>query len=379
MPPTETSRAVVVERAGAAPVLMELPLPQLDRGTALVAVSAATLCGTDVHLWRGELSDGVEFPYVLGHESAGTILRMGGPRHDVTGTPVVEGDRVIWTYDFCGRCYSCCVADQPNLCADAVRYGRSSAARAPYLLGGCAEYQFVPAGASLIRVPEEVSFPLAASASCALRTVMHAFELLNRLKPFESVLVQGCGPVGLYSVAVARALGAGTILIAGAPKQRLAFAGRLGADSSYAIDDASTGMTQADWVANSTEGRGVDVVLQCATVSALPDAFSCVRRGGRIVSIGGGKAVAEISGDLLSKGVTLFSVRSAVARHYYQALRFLQSRQGTVLQEMFSRSYPLTEAGVALQRLEDLQDIKPLILPQPAEGELHPSSPGRES
>ena len=91
-----------------------------------------------------------------------------------------------------------------------------------------------------MRVPETVSAPLAASAACALRTIMHGFERLGAVGSHETFLVQGAGPVGLYAAAVARARGARQVLVIGAPHERLEIARALGADDVLDLDAGRT-------------------------------------------------------------------------------------------------------------------------------------------
>ena len=207
--------------------LQRVPVPDLEPTALLVRVDAATLCGTDVHIWHGQYGS-LALPVIPGHETAGTIVDKNGERRDLTGVPLNRGDRVIWAYPFCGHCFFCTVAHQPTLCQSGARYGRERSDQPPYLLGGCAEYHYVPPGCDVIRVPDEVSSPLAASAACALRTIMHGFERLGPVGSHETILVQGAGPVGLYAAAVARARGAGKVLVIGAPASRLQVATGMG-------------------------------------------------------------------------------------------------------------------------------------------------------
>jgi L-iditol 2-dehydrogenase len=191
------SLAAVVVGFGEPLELQRLPLPALEPGGVLVRVDAATLCGTDEHFWHGLIIAPDSVPYIPGHETCGTIVDLRGERTDLLGEPLGVGDRVIAAYPFCGRCYYCTVARQPVLCPNVVAYGRIRCDRPPYPLGGCAEYHYFPPGCDLVRVPDAVAPALAASAACALRTIMHAFERLGAVGGHETVLVQGAGPVGL--------------------------------------------------------------------------------------------------------------------------------------------------------------------------------------
>lgn len=344
--------------------LQHVPLPELEPGALLVRVDAATLCGTDVHFWHGQIIDTDRLPYIPGHETAGTILDMHGPRTDVLGAPLNTGDRIIAAYPYCGHCFYCVVARQPNLCADGYRYGRERCDQPPYLLGGCAQHHYIPPHCDIIRVPEGVSSPLAASAACALRTVMHAFERLGALASHETVLVQGCGPVGLYALAVSRDRGAKRVLVIGAPAPRLAVAQDWGADATLDLDDYPEAPARREWVLEHTDGRGPDVVIQCANSQAIIEGLDLVRPGGRYVSIGATGGTLSIPAAALTiKNVTYSGILMAEGRHFYQALEFLASRKEFPFDRLLSGVYPLDRTGDALQAMAELREVKPVILP----------------
>src|SRR5690349_1193930 len=88
----------------------------LAPGEALARVEMAGICGTDVHLWKGELP--IPIPVILGHESAGRIERLGeGLNKDWTGQPLAVGDRVVWASSIvCGECYYCRIKRTPTRC-----------------------------------------------------------------------------------------------------------------------------------------------------------------------------------------------------------------------------------------------------------------------
>src|SRR6185312_499403 len=92
-------------------------------------------------------------------------------------------------------------------------WGHNRADRSPYLLGSCAEYMFVPPECQIVKVPGSVSSASAAAASCAYRTIMHAYDRLGAIKSHERVLIQGAGPLGIFAAAVAREQGAREVLL----------------------------------------------------------------------------------------------------------------------------------------------------------------------
>ena len=151
---------------------------------------------------------------------------MNGDKWDIENKPLKEGDRILSAYAHCGHCYYCDVARQPTLCHHSISYGYWAPER---LMGGCAQYHYIPGHSTLIRVPDNVPSPIAASVACALRTVVHGFDLLGALQPHESVLVLGCGPLGLYALAMALDKGLSKVMLIGAPENRLSVARQWGA------------------------------------------------------------------------------------------------------------------------------------------------------
>jgi threonine dehydrogenase-like Zn-dependent dehydrogenase len=348
--------------------VQRVPIPELEPTGMLARVEAATLCGSDVHWWHGAQPGAASPPYIPGHETAGSIVEMRGERWDLLGQPLKVGDRVLCAYRFCGHCYYCTVAKQPTLCAESIRFGRARCDRPPYLLGGCAEYHYFPPGCEIIRVPEEVSSPLAASAACALRTVMHGFERLGPLASHESVLVQGCGPVGLYALAVARDRGARQALVIGAPEGRLEVARAWGADATLNLGAYPDPAARREWALEQTGGHGPDVVIQCATGSAIPEGLEMLRRGGRYLSIGGGGRDVSVPTATLGKHIQFISVRAAEGRHFYQALQFLATRREFPFDRLLSGVYTLDRVTDALQAMAEFREVKAVILPRGAKG-----------
>src|SRR5581483_5628788 len=172
--------------------------------------------GTDVHLWQGRLRPDLDLSggYIPGHECAGRVLAIGtgttggtepgtatgtAPATDSLGRSLDVGDLVIWANESCGRCPACTLWGQPGLCGRRRGHMTMPSTRFPYLTGSFAELSYVLPGSERVRVPDGIPAHWASAASCAVRTVMHAFERLGPIAPGEDVLVQGSGPIGLFS------------------------------------------------------------------------------------------------------------------------------------------------------------------------------------
>jgi threonine dehydrogenase-like Zn-dependent dehydrogenase len=253
------------------------------------------------------------------------------------------------------------VLHQVSLCRAVTIFG---GAKPSELLGGCAEYHYFPPGGSLVRVPDEVRSPLAASAACALRTVMNGYEQLGRVESHETVAILGSGPLGLYASAVARDRGARKVLMIGAPETRLAVARQWGADAVLNLDTTPALRDRVSWVRDHTSGRGADIVFQCAVTAALPEALEMVRPNGRVVSIGIGGGPATLSSTMF-KQVRINMVVMAEPRHFYQAVDFLATRRKRFdFERLISGTYTLDRTTDALRKMASFEEVKPLILPR---------------
>lgn len=363
--------AAVVTMFAEDPELQEFPFRKMAPGSVIVRVDAATLCGTDAGRWSGKFKQGgddqpfvkpLDLPYVPGHETCGTIVEIEGEALDIFNAPLKVGDCIVSSYGHCGKCYYCKVARQTTLCNDLQSFGHS---RPELMIGGCAQYQYYPPEGSYIRVPKGLPPAVAASATCALRTVMHGLEQLGRIESHESVVVLGAGPLGLYSLAVAREHGAREILMIGAPQARLDVARRWGADQILNLEEMPEVSARIDWVRDMTGGRGADIVFNCASAYAMVEAMRMARPGGRLVEIAhSAGADIQVPPMLLFRGVRPLLPISGEARHFYQAMEFLSAkRHRYALSDMISNAYSLEDTGTALRGMAALTEVKPVIYP----------------
>ena len=362
----ETCRAAVIARFNEPLEIRQVQIPELEKGGMLARVEAATLCGTDIHRWHGSLGIERSLPFIPGHETCGTVVDLNGPRTDLLGRPLKPGDRVLWAYPSCGHCYYCTVARQHTLCAAKQSWGHQKIDDYPYLLGGLAEYQYAPPASAVITVPAEVTSPLAASAACALRTVMSGFERLGAIASHETVVIQGAGPLGLYSTALARDHGAHRVLVVGAPAARLKVAEEFGADAVLDLEVVPDAKERIAWVRDHTDGRGGDVVIQVATGDAVGEGLLMTRPGGRYVSIGAG-GNKPVPLEALGRAISYVNIAQAEPRHWLQAVDFLASRRSIPFERIITGSYDLDGTSEAFRLMSDFKIVKPVIYPH---GEL---------
>src|SRR5262245_50504586 len=273
-------KASVLEKFEAPLCLREYPLPaRLESGAALVRTEMAGVCGTDVHLWKGQLP--IELPVILGHETVGRIEELGaGLETDWAGGPLKRGDRISWnSASSCGQCYHCRDKRQPTRCRQRRAYGIGYRCdQPPHLLGGYAQYHYLRPGTSIHKIPDALPTESVIGAGCALITAIHGVERIciesQGLEPppampvvprlwSDSVVIQGAGPVGISALAVMKAAGARQTFVVGGPKARLEIARRFGADQTIDLDDVPSAAERIQAVRRLTNGEGADVVIEC--------------------------------------------------------------------------------------------------------------------
>lgn len=364
----QTCRAAVIVGYREPLQLWEIAIPDPEPGAMVVKTEAATVCGTDVHLWHGRLTQYAKLPAIPGHEMTGRIVKLGsGVSRDAAGAALKEGDRIVWTQAWCGNCYFCAIAQQPTLCREvASLYGFGPADRPPALTGGMAEFIYVRPQSRVIKVPLTLDAAVVSSATCALRTVVHAFDRFGGLGMQEDVAILGSGPIGLYALALAISSGAGRTIMIGAPQARLDLALRWGADQVIDIEKVSRAEDRKEMVWAWTDGKGPDIVIECAGPGqAFEDGFNLIRDGGRYLVIG---QTDPQPSRLLASRVNLRQVDilgsfSATARHYYKAIRFLQSAgKRFSFEDLVTRRFSLDQAEQALNAMASMEDIKPAVL-----------------
>ena len=366
----KTSRAACMTSFKIPLEIRDVPIPdEIEPGAILVKNEVASICGSDVHLWQGALGDTsfLQLPVILGHEMMGRVVRLGpGVQTDTAGQALAEGDRIIWTHASCSSCYMCTVANQPTLCTNRRLYMFTNCEKPPYLMGGFSEYCYVVPTSGRVKVPEGVSSELASAASCALRSVVHAFDRLGRIENHETVVVQGAGPLGLYSTAMALRAGAAQVIVIGAPAQRLAVATAWGASQTINIEDVPDAQERQQLIATLTEKHGADIVIEASGgTTAFPEGVAMIRRGGRYVIIGqlGAQEVSFAPRFFVEKQLTVMGVLSGATAHYYKALQFLQlNRDRFHFEDMLSNRYRLDQINEAMAAMHAFREIKPVVI-----------------
>ncbi|MBX7244398.1 MAG: zinc-binding dehydrogenase [Candidatus Sumerlaeaceae bacterium] len=278
-------RAAVMEGPGTPVALTEYDAPTLEPGAMLMEPLFAEVCGTDVHLSHGRLA-GVPYPIIPGHVSIGRIMEISGSVTDMEGNAFSPGDMVTFldVHETCGNCYYCLVAKAATRCPSRKVYGITYSS-CDGLLGGWSERVYLKPGVKTIRIPEKLSPETFIGGGCGAPTAFHAVQRAG-IRMNDAVLVQGSGPVGLSAVAFARISGAGTIIVIGAPADRLTLAKAMGADETISLT-ATTAEERTRRIRDMTGGRGTDVTIEATgNPAAIPEGMTLTRDQGTYVIVG---------------------------------------------------------------------------------------------
>jgi threonine dehydrogenase-like Zn-dependent dehydrogenase len=362
-------RAAVLEQFEKPLQLREFPEPaEVAAGEALVRVEIAGVCGTDVHLWLGQLP--IPLPVILGHESAGRIERLGqGLAIDWRGQPLAVGDRVTWASSIaCGTCFYCRLKAQPTRCVSRKAYGISySSANEPHLRGGYAEKILLRAGTAIFRLPDSLPGEAVIGAGCALTTALHGFERAP-LTRGDIVVIQGTGPVGLAALAVARESGASKIIAVGGPAHRLGIARDFGADVTIDIADLPASKDRVAAVLAETAGYGADAVIECAGIpETVNEGLDYCRDGASYLVLGQYANAGNISFNphtITRKQLRLTGSWGFEPRHVNAALELLS--RGPWAQRFaagITHRFALQDADAALQNVRTWSGGKTVITP----------------
>lgn len=284
-------KAVVVRGVNEAPEILDITLRPVGIHDARVRIVGVGVCHSDLSMINGTLSP--QYPLVLGHEASGVIEEFGSA---VTGLEVGQGVVFNWAAP-CRTCWFC-ENDQPWLCSTiegitslpggTLEDGTEVGA----LLGvGSMAEEVVVASSAIVPLPDGVPIEEAALLGCAILTGVGAATNAAAIQPGESVMIVGQGGIGLAAVIGARIAGASKIITVDVSAEKEELSRAAGATDFLIADPKISKQIRA-----LTDGRGVDVALECVGASAtIRQAWGSVRRGGRCVVVGVGPKDQEVT------------------------------------------------------------------------------------
>jgi len=326
--------------------MREVPEPSPKPGEALLKVLAVGICGSELHGFVIHAPRRTP-PLIMGHEFAGEVVAVGQGVKGYRAGDVVAVNSTI----SCGTCEACVDGD-PHVCRTAEVFGTKRP-------GAFAEQVAVPVS-TLLPMPENVTAVQAALME-PLGNGVHAWSMVRRRFP-ETVVIFGAGAIGLFTLQVAKATGAGRLAVVDVSPARLAVARRLGAERTFNArsDDVLAG------IGDFTRGRGADVAIDAVGAASTRDlAVKAIRKGCECVWLGLHDDATTVGGlDIVLGEKAIYGSFAVRPRDLRAALDLLAA--GKITLEPWVRTFPLADgAQVFMQLVSAPPDdyIKAVLLP----------------
>ena len=257
----------------------EIPEPQPAPDEVLLEMQACGICGTDVHIARGQNIPTAFSPIVLGHEPAGIVAKVGA---EVSGWKA--GERVVsFPGAFCGECPAC-QKGREGLCMLMEIFGLHR--------HGAMTFRMTTPARALVRLPDSIPFEIGAILTDAVSTPYHAVVRRAQLMAGETVAVFGVGGLGSQAVRFCKLVGASRIIAVDRNDSALKLSEKIGATDLVKADDDTPPHKQ---IRQLTGGYGVDACFEFVGLTAtVESAVKSLRRGGRAVVVGIGMEKLEL-------------------------------------------------------------------------------------
>ncbi len=330
-------RALIKAEPGLGAALATVEIPSVGPREVLVKVRAASVCGTDLHIyeWDSWAQSRMHLPRQFGHELAGDVVEVGGAVASVRPGDYVSADSHL----VCGVCHQCRTGRQ-HLCTNLSILGVD--------VDGCfGDYVVIPESSIWKNSP--AMGPEIACVQDPLGNAVYA-TLVEEVSG-KSVAVFGCGPIGLFSVGVARASGAGTIFAVDQQQFRLELARKMGASQTLHVrlDDV------VGTILDATGGEGVDVVLEMSgSPVAVHEGFKVLARGGRFTAFGIPSepiAKLDLANDVIFKGARVLGITGRQMFHTWYQMANLLSSGALDPSPVITHTFPLEQYQEAFDLL----------------------------
>jgi len=345
---SEMMKAVVKTHAGPGFEMCEVPIPQIGATDILIRTRATSICGTDVHIynWDPWAANRIKPPVIIGHEFCGDVVEIGSQVTDVAVGDFISAESHI----------------VDNTC-DLCRTGMAHICRNTQIIGvdrdgSFAEFVAIPA-ANAWHNPPNMSPEIAAleeNFGNAVHTALEAPVVARK------ILVTGCGPVGVMTIAVTKAAGARSIYASDISDYRLELARKMGADMT--LNPKRDNVVET--VLEATNGEGVDVLLEMSGAqTAIRDGLQLLKAGGHAVLLGLPPKPFELDlGNLvIMKGITLHGIAGRKLWETWYEIRGLLRSGAVNLEPVITHRFRLYEFEKAFQTMMSGESGKVVLFP----------------
>jgi threonine 3-dehydrogenase len=342
-------QAIVKANAAPGVELREVPVPSPGAGEVLVRVSAASVCGTDLHIydWDEWAQGRIHPPLIPGHEFSGSVAALGRGV-----TTVKEGDVVsAEMHVACGKCLQCRTG-QAHICQNVRILGVDAD-------GAFASYAIIPE-TNIWKLSPSIPHEYA-SLLDPLGNAVHT--VLAGTIAAKTVVVTGCGAIGLFCIAVAQACGAANVFAVEVNAHRRSVAATMGAD--VVLDPAQDNVEEQ--IMEATGGTGVDVLLEMSGhPAAMRQGFAVLRTGGRASLLGIPSRPVEIdfARDIIFKGATVQGINGRKMFETWFQMEALLATGKLNLDPVITHRLKLNEFSRAMELLQSGEAIKVILKPE---------------
>jgi threonine 3-dehydrogenase len=345
---SSTMQAVVKAKAAPGIELQEVPIPSPGPGQVLVKVQAASVCGTDLHIfnWDQWAQGRIHPPLIPGHEFAGVVAGNGRGV-----TTVKEGDLVsAEMHVACGKCMQCRIGEA-HICQHVRILGVDED-------GAFAEFAIIPE-TNIWKLSPSIPHEYA-SLLDPLGNAVHT--VLSGPIAAQTVAVTGCGAIGLFSIAVAKACGAAKVFAVEVNDHRRAVAEKMGAD--VVLNPLTDNVVER--IKDETNGTGVDVLLEMSGVAtAIRTGFAALRTGGRASLLGIPSKPFELdfAKDIIFKGAIVLGINGRKMFETWFQMEALLATGKLNLEPVITHRLRLSEFEQAMELLRTGEAIKVVLRP----------------
>ncbi len=324
----------------------DIPVPKIDSQQILVKVAACGVCHTDLHYIEHGVPTFKSPPIVLGHEASGVVEEVGS---DVT--TFAKGQRVLIPAVLtCGRC-TLCRMGRENICSHMTMLGN-------HIDGAYAEFVAVPAK-DVLTLPESVPLEEASIIADAISTPYHAVKNRARVKLGDTVVVFGCGGVGINAVQLAAAAGACVIAV-DINERKLEWASEFGA--AHTINASKVARVSKE--VKKLTGGGADIAMEViGNPRTIEEAFDCVRVGGRLCVVGyTPETISVVAGKIMFKEIEVVGSLGCRPLDYHALIRLVEMGKIDV-KRLVTHRFKLDELDRAFAVMKEGVSLRSIVVP----------------
>jgi len=344
-------KAIIKKKSGyGAEFAKNIPIPEPGPEEVLVKIKATAICGTDMHIYQWNewaQSAGIKLPLIMGHEFSGEVIGVGNRVEEIVIGDYIAGE----THISCGRCFQC-KNGFPHICKNLKLFGIHT--------NGCfAEYTTIPEKCAC-KIPSTISPEIGAilePLGVGVRACME-LELTG-----DTVAIIGCGPIGLFALASAKAMGASKIIALDVIEERLKLAKKMGANF---ILNPEKGIDIFTEMMNITNGIGVDACIDASgSVEAINFGFKYLRKGGKIALVGlpSKKLEINLGPDIIFKEAKIIGIHGRELFKTWTKMENMLKNGVLNIDPVITHKIPLEKYKEGFRLIKEKRGSKVILIP----------------